>query len=201
MSQNPHPSPYKAPAACAASSTHCAIRCRAAGRDRTRPPSARNWRWPCCSSRRILPGPHHGRGLLPDRHRDPGAGGGAGQLRHRGADALSVETHPLLGRAKDLGSAAVMLLRCCRRGWASRAASSCIEGGASKRRRFPSRCGPERPQAPRPQGAPLDRQLARAALLAAGAAGCIDCALVAKVVGRQYSRLCLYWRFVIGWEP
>ena len=26
------------------------------------------------------------------------------------ADALSVETHPLLGRAKDLGSAAVMLL-------------------------------------------------------------------------------------------
>ena len=26
------------------------------------------------------------------------------------ADALSVETHPLLGRAKDLGSAAVMLM-------------------------------------------------------------------------------------------
>ncbi|MNR61478.1 Diacylglycerol kinase [compost metagenome] len=26
------------------------------------------------------------------------------------ADALSVERHPLLGRAKDLGSAAVMLL-------------------------------------------------------------------------------------------
>ncbi|PKD78507.1 diacylglycerol kinase, partial [Escherichia coli] len=26
------------------------------------------------------------------------------------ADALSVDTHPLLGRAKDLGSAAVMLL-------------------------------------------------------------------------------------------
>jgi diacylglycerol kinase (ATP) len=26
------------------------------------------------------------------------------------ADALSVEMHPLLGRAKDLGSAAVMLL-------------------------------------------------------------------------------------------
>ena len=41
MSQNPHPSPYKAPAACAASSTHCAIRCRACRpRSSTRPPSA-----------------------------------------------------------------------------------------------------------------------------------------------------------------
>ena len=35
------------------------------------------------------------------------------------ADALSVETHPLLGRAKDLGSAAVMLALLCSAGlWA-----------------------------------------------------------------------------------
>ena len=103
MSQNPHPSPYKSTGGLRRILNALRYSLQGLqGRDQVRgrlPPGTGAGR--AAHPRRILPGPHHGRGLLLI---------GtvilvlAVELVSSAiealADALSVETHPLLGRAR-----------------------------------------------------------------------------------------------------